>query len=401
MSPQTFRLILLISCAHGLVHVFELSLPSVEQMIDDEFDIGRDRSGILGTAWRLPFGVGALFAGWLADRFGSKRMLLLYLGGCIATAWLSWWSPSLTILFIAMFAMGCFASIYHPVGLSLISRSTTPENRGMALGWHGILGSIGIAMAPFLAALVFRSDAMTWRQYYLALTIPAAAIGAALFFLMTDDDPTEGEPNLTQATDTTADDNSCWSAFFLLVTIGAMSGFIYGAFMHFLPRYLSTTGMRPSGISTESFRNYLAALVLLFSVAGQAIAGKIARPGRLEFLLSVIMFGSATALVWVAQAEGAARLWSTCTLALIFFMMQPVYNSLIAQYVPPARRSVGYGFSNMICFGIGALGPTYAGLMRNDQWTYGGLAVIAAIAGLVAIALMSPARRCTCSKVHY
>ena len=59
MSPATFRLILLVSCAHALVHVFELSLPSVEQMIGGEFGVGKDRTGLLGTVWRIPFGLGA------------------------------------------------------------------------------------------------------------------------------------------------------------------------------------------------------------------------------------------------------------------------------------------------------------------------------------------------------
>jgi hypothetical protein len=90
----------------------------------------------------------------------------------------------------------------------------------------------------------------------------------------------------------------------------------------------------------------------------------------------------------MSLAEGQTRLWAACTLALVHFMNQPVYNSLIAEYVPRGRRSLGYGFSYTLCFGIGGLGPTYAGLMKDDCWTYGGLAVIAAIAGLLALALV-------------
>ena len=67
MSPATFRLVLLISCAHALVHTFELALPSVEQMIGADFHVDRQQTGMLGTTWRLPFGFGALLAGWLAD----------------------------------------------------------------------------------------------------------------------------------------------------------------------------------------------------------------------------------------------------------------------------------------------------------------------------------------------
>ena len=392
MSRATFRLVMLVSCAHALVHVFELSLPSVELMIGDEFQVGRDRTGMLGTVWRLPFGFGALLAGWLADRLGSKRMLLVYLGGCSATALLAFWAPSLAILFVVMFGMGCFASIYHPAGLALISTETTAENRPAALGWHGILGSLGIAAAPFMAAAVFHTGAVTWRQYYALLVIPAVIIfGLLLFYLKRPDKPVQTAAESAQKP--AAENKARWGPFLLLVLIGTITGFTYAAFTHFLPRYLNDAGMRPAGLSPESFRNYLAALVLLFAAVGQGVAGKIARAGRLEPLLALILFGIVPPLVWMSLAQGQARLWAACTMSLILFMNQPVYNSLIAEYVPRARRSLGYGFNNTLCFGIGGFGPAFAGLMKDDRWTYGGLAVIATTTGLLSLVLVRWRRR--------
>ncbi|MCA9068794.1 MAG: hypothetical protein KDA84_07720, partial [Planctomycetaceae bacterium] len=86
MSSTTFRLVLLVSFAHALVHAFEVSLSSVEQLIAVDFEVTKEATGFLGTVWRIPFGGGALLAGWLADRYGSKRLLLTFLGGCIGTA---------------------------------------------------------------------------------------------------------------------------------------------------------------------------------------------------------------------------------------------------------------------------------------------------------------------------
>ena len=40
MSRTTFQLVLLVSCAHAMVHVYEQSLPSVEQMIGEDFGVG-------------------------------------------------------------------------------------------------------------------------------------------------------------------------------------------------------------------------------------------------------------------------------------------------------------------------------------------------------------------------
>ena len=398
MSRTTFRLILLVSCAHALVHVFELALPSVEQMIGEEYSVGTESTGLLGTVWRVPFGVGAVFTGWLVDRFGSKPLLLIYLAGCAATAVAAGMATSFNVVFLSMLLMGCFASIYHPAGLALISHQTTPETRGAALGWHGIFGSVGIASAPFLAGVVFASGEVSWRQYYLLLTIPAGLLFLMIAVRMkerrhpTTDGPSESAaPDMegTVSKPSTADDETVsWKRYAVLVTAGALSGFVYAGFMHFLPRYLDKTGLSWEGVSEESLRNRFAALVLLCGVIGQSWAGRLARPGRLEWLLSFIFFANVPLLLWMAVATGPWRIAATCTLALVHFMNQPVYNSLIPQYVPVSRRSISYGFSNMMGFSIGGLGPAFAGHAETDFGTYGGLAVAAALAGLLSLILV-------------
>lgn len=387
LPASTFRLVMLVSCAHALVHTFELALPAVEQMIAADFPgVGKTQTGELGLLWRLPFGLGALLAGWLADRFGSRPLLIVYLVGCSATACLAWWAPTFGILAFVMFAMGCFASIYHPAGLALISRASTPENRGTALGWHGILGSLGIAGAPLCASLVFQSSRVSWREYYLLLTVPALMIAVLLAMSVRRE-----HARRAAATDHTEpvrpNEPIPWRQFLVLVLSGALSGFVYAAFMQFLPRYMDGAGLKPQGWTDESFRNALATGVLLCAAFGQALAGRLCRPGRLEWLLVIVLFGNVPPLLWMSVAEGTHRFIAACLLALIHFMNQPIYNSLIAQVIPASRRSVGYGFSNMMCFGLGALGPFFAGRIPSDGGVYALLAGVAAVSGCCALGI--------------
>ncbi len=388
MNSATFRIVILVSFAHALVHAFEVSLPSVEQMIGDDFQVSQERTGLLGTIWRIPFGCGAMLAGWFADRYGSKPMLLIFLGGCVATSVVAFASPTLDVLFATMFAMGCFASIYHPAGLALISRTTTPENRPAALGWHGILGSIGFTCSPLLAAVVFSGGSLSWRDYYLVLCIPATIIAILLAMTLKENrDPKPvplREPNpqiLPEPSE--AESSRIPGVFYFLVLIGALSGFVYAGFMHFLPRYLNTAFTDFTDLPAEGVRNYLTAIVLGCAVIGQAVAGRFAQPGRMERQLCWVLLSNAPCLIAMALAHGPWRLAAACLFALIHFMNQPLYNSLIAQYVPSARRSMAYGFSNMMCFGIGALGPFFAGSIRSDQMTYCGLAGVISLAGIL------------------
>lgn len=89
MLRATLYLVLLVSTAHALVHVYELALPSVEQQIAGEYfgadeASGKAMTGRLSNTWRLMWGFGAIVAGLLVDRFGSRRLLAIYLLGCAA-----------------------------------------------------------------------------------------------------------------------------------------------------------------------------------------------------------------------------------------------------------------------------------------------------------------------------
>ncbi|MDU6244758.1 MAG: MFS transporter, partial [Bradyrhizobium sp.] len=68
----------------------------------------------------VAFGAGALLTGWLGDRWSRRHMILIfYLGiglsmisvGLVQTPW---------HLGASLFAIGLFASIYHPVGTAML-----------------------------------------------------------------------------------------------------------------------------------------------------------------------------------------------------------------------------------------------------------------------------------------
>ncbi len=63
MSSTTLRLILLVSCAHALVHVYELSVPALLILIQRDFLAGDFQMGKVVTLYGLLFGLGSLPAG--------------------------------------------------------------------------------------------------------------------------------------------------------------------------------------------------------------------------------------------------------------------------------------------------------------------------------------------------
>jgi len=406
MKSATLRLVLLVSCCHAMVHVYELSFASVEQLVGTDFGVGTDVTGWLGTCLRLPFGLCAILAGWLADRFGAKRLLLVYLVGASGAALMAWWTPNLGLLFLAMFSLGVFASVYHPAGVGLISHETTAENRPMALGYHGIFGSAGIAAGPFLAALVLATGA-SWRQYYLVLAVPGVLLAVLLAMRLSHEhgNSAASHPNNSP---TREEAPARWDCYALLMFSAMLSGFVYAAVLTFLPRYLGGSGLDLGGIldrflhlaglggrtiSPVSVGNFLTGIVLMLGIFGQYTSGRIARPATLEPLMAFAFFATAPCLLWMGFAGGLSRVLAAALFAPFFFMHQPLFNSLVAKYVPRRRRSLAYGLSFTVGFGVGSTGSAFAGGTESNLATYGTLSALTFLVGCLCLLLWHRSRR--------
>lgn len=393
MTRAVLLLVLLVSVAHALVHIFELSLPSVEQLIaaeyrPDDAAAGKVLSGKMANTWRLPFGLGALLAGWLVDRLGSRAMLAVYLLGCGAACLLAATVQPLSWLFLSMLAMGSFAAIYHPAGLALISHEVEPEVLPRALGLHGIFGSLGIGGAPFLAGAVLSLNVPPqWRHVYWVLAVPGLLLGAYFAALAIRQANGDAGPQSQSATTVKQHESARWTAFVTLTFFAVMMGFTYAAVLSFLPRYMDGVHWQLPTATDAGLRNYLAGGVLLVGCVGQYLAGRFARSDRLEWQLTLITLGNIPGLVAMAVATGPLRIAAAVAWALVHFMHQPVYNSLIAKYTPRSRRSLCYGFSFAMGFGFGSFGARFAGRSTSDLFTFGSLAGIVVAATLLCLVL--------------
>ncbi|MEK6248565.1 MAG: MFS transporter [Planctomycetales bacterium] len=386
MNRAILILVLMVSSGHALVHIFESAYPSVEQIIGQQFSVDKLTLGWLGTCWRVPFGAFALIAGWLTDRYGARRTLVAYLFGCSAMAVCASLTSQFDSLFVMFFMMGMFASIYHPAGLALISHVVPRSHLPRALGIHGIFGSIGIGGGPLLAAIVL-SCGIGWRGYFMFLAIPGALLGGLFLFSLKDghhrpDDDTTDVPE-----DSKTEHKFLAVEYTIALFIAAFSGFVYAGIINFLPRYLSDINLMSGDIPKAGMRNLLTAGVLILGVIGQSTSGWFARPHTLERWLSLILFAVAPCLLAMGIAQGAWKIVAAGAFSVVYFMSQPVYNSLIPKYVPARRRSLGYGLNFSVTFGLGAFGAAFSGWASSQWVNFGVLALCSTLAGCLAVVL--------------
>ena len=81
MTREERKIIGVTTAAHGLNHGFILIFAAILPMLQKDFDTGYFHLGLIGNICFLAYGLGALPAGILADRIGSRRLISLYLFG--------------------------------------------------------------------------------------------------------------------------------------------------------------------------------------------------------------------------------------------------------------------------------------------------------------------------------
>jgi MFS family permease len=386
----------LVSLCHALVHTYELSLPILLGVWQLQYGASDFVMGLVLTAGYAPFGLGALPGGVLADAYGSRRLIvacLLGMGGSFVALAAA---PTLVTIALVLLLWGVAASVYHPSGLSLISKGV--DRRGSAFAYHGIAGNVGIALGPLATALLlFGLD--DWRLVVGLLGVPALV--GALFAVRIEVDETaavasdggdaRATGNVASFSEFVADSRRLLVGAFLLVfAVVMLSGLYYRGFLTFLHELLSEfPSLAPVELFGREFEpnRYVYVGLLTVGVVGQFVGGKLT--DRIPVELGLV--GGFTTLAILAvvflpvATAGLVPLLAVCALVgVALFSVQPFYQATVAEYTPAGTRGLSYGYTYLGVFGVGALGGAVAGAVLTffDEPTL--FLVLATFAGLAA-----------------
>jgi DHA2 family multidrug resistance protein len=125
----------------------------------------------------LSLGVTTPVSGYLADRFGIKRIYLLGLGIFVFGSFLCGLAPSLGWLIAARALQGFGGGIAQPLGPAQLYRAFPPKEQGTALGYFGIALVFAPALGPILGGWLV--DINLWRLIFF-INIPIGILGVIL-----------------------------------------------------------------------------------------------------------------------------------------------------------------------------------------------------------------------------
>jgi SHS family lactate transporter-like MFS transporter len=115
--------------------------------------------------------LGAIGAGWLADRIGRKTPLMLSILWYSVCNFIAGFSPSFAFLFVIRAALGIGMGAEWPVGASLAMESWPARSRGLMGGLLQGGFALGFALASLAYGLLF--DAIGWRGLLWLGILPA------------------------------------------------------------------------------------------------------------------------------------------------------------------------------------------------------------------------------------
>src|SRR6516165_4076008 len=171
------RSIAFLNLAHAIDHFVLLIFPAVVLGLEAVFGRPYEEMIALSTAGFVAFGVFALPAGWLADRWSRRDMMALFFFGCRASLLGAAVAPTTTALALALAILGVFAAIYHPVGMAMLIEVSKARPRTLA--FNGVCGNLGVTLAPGISATL-----MAWFNWRAAFLVPAVlCLAAGISFL--------------------------------------------------------------------------------------------------------------------------------------------------------------------------------------------------------------------------
>jgi FSR family fosmidomycin resistance protein-like MFS transporter len=339
--------------AHYLSHFNMVAFPALALPITRAMN--RSLADVIGMSWLmyLFFGLAALPWGWAADRYGAKPLMVLFFLGAGSSGILvassihagSHLPGSLALL-------GLFSSIYHPVGLGLISGDS--RRAGTRLGVNGAIGTLGIATAPFVVGLAnWLWDPRGSFAFLGALNLLGLALMTVLPF----------QSRVVRAR--TGHDHRClWSgSFLILMGMGMLGGIIYRGALFTLPAYLELVdadllpgafralqGMQSGNLTATA----LASMVFLIAIMGP-VAATFAHRNRnplgcyLFFHLLMI-----PAAILMGRFTNGLLLAVAIAYFVSLFAALNLENMFIAYTVPRRALHSAYGIRYVLTFGAGA-----------------------------------------------
>jgi MFS family permease len=385
MSDRRY-LVPFINLGHLLDHLVMLVFPTVVIALGREW--GRPYSELLPMALGgfIAFGAFAIPAGWLADHWSRYKMMAVFFFGIGASLFLTGFATAPWQIAVGLTLTGMFAAIYHPVGIAMLVAA--PKNLGMALGWNGLWGNLGLAVAAIVSGALM--DLWGWQYAFFLPGLLSMAAGAGFLVLVPDPGPVEKK---SKTIGLHLDARTMAQIFVILLIATACGGVIFNSTTVAMPKIFDE---RLRMLAQTNFGvGALVAFVYAIAAFAQVLMGTLMS----RFDMKPLMIG--VGLVQIPLLFAAATLdgWALLVVALLMMMaifgQIPLNDGIVGKYVADEYRARVLSVRYVVSLGVASVAvPMIALLHRTEGGFRNVFLVLACLAiAILASALFFPSRR--------
>lgn len=335
------RSIAFLNWAHAIDHFVLLIYPTVVIGLEVVYQRSYGELIALSSAAFIAFGVFSLPAGWLADRWSRRNMMAAFYIGCGLSLAAAGLAPNLTTMAVAMFALGVFAAIYHPVGMAMLIEATNA--RGRSLAFNGVCGNLGVSLAAGISAAL-----ATWVSWRAAFYVPAAlfVLTGIVYLWVTPDDRHHAKSRVS-APAVPLTPRLAVMLFGLFIVIALSAGLTFNVLTIALPKIVDERLSRDLPLL---FVGSIATAVLVCGALAQLAVGRL-----VEWVPPHVIFAIVTGLgflgnLWAAYAGGTALLVALAIAVAAIYGQVTVNDMIMARYTADAWRGRVYAVRYFLLF---------------------------------------------------
>jgi nitrate/nitrite transporter NarK len=164
--------------------ILNTAYSTVLKLIKEEFKLSYTFSGALMSSYFIGYTLGQVPWGYLADRFGSRRIITLSILGISISTMFFGFSMSIWQAVSSRFLAGLLgAGIFVPI-VKLVSNEFPPQRRGTALGLLSTGGSVGLITASWVSPLLALN--LGWRFPITMLGMVGVLVSPLIWFMLRD-----------------------------------------------------------------------------------------------------------------------------------------------------------------------------------------------------------------------
>jgi len=319
-----------------------------------EFGLSFSQVGLIRTAYTGGMSAFQIPAGFLAERFGERRILALGTAvtalGFIAAGWAGGFISLLALLLAA----GLGSGVQHPLSSSIVSKAYEDGNRRTALGTYNFSGDLG--KAGVAAAIGVLAGVVGWRAAGATYGVLGVAAALAIVPMLSRLGAGAAEPrDLAEHVTSSGWGIRDGRGFSALCAIGMIDNATRTGFLTFMPFILIAKGLGVGGVGLAF------ALVFAGGATGKFVCGVVA--DRVGVIRTVVITEAATTalILTVVGAPLPIALAVLIPLGIALNGTSSVLYGTVADLVSSERRSRAYGLYYTVSVGASALAPTVWG----------------------------------------